>query len=149
MEIKITTKEDLSLKDDEIHISIETNKVTQINKLIEYINLYSKKIKAYKNNEIIELNLNDVITFYSDKKNNYCRTGKEIYRIKYKLCEIENLSNDFIRISKSTIVNINYIKCFDIGTTGSVIVKLNDGTNEFVSRRKIKDVMKYLDERSI
>ena len=68
MEIKITTKEDSTLKDDEIHISIEANKVTQINKLIEYINLYSKKIKAYKNNEIIELNLNDVITFYSDKK---------------------------------------------------------------------------------
>ena len=149
MKIKITTKKDSTLKDDEIHISIETNKVTQINKLIEYINLYSKKIKAYKNNEIIELNLNDVITFYSDKKNNYCRTREETYRVKYKLYEIENITNDFIRISKSTIVNINYIKCFDIGTTGSVIVKLDDGTNEFVSRRKIKDVMRYLDERSI
>ena len=88
MEIKITTKEDSTLKDDEIHISIETNKVTQINKLIEYINLYSKKIKVYKNNEIIELNLNDVITFYSDKKNNYCRTKEETYRVKYKLYEI-------------------------------------------------------------
>ena len=138
MEIKITTKEDSTLKDDEIHISIEANKVTQINKLIEYINLYSKKIKAYKNNEIIELNLNDVITFYSDKKNNYCRTKEETYRIKYKLYEIENITKDFIRISKSTIVNINYI-----------IVKLDDGTNELVSRRKIKDVMRYLDERSI
>lgn len=149
MKIKITTKEDSTLKDDEIHISIETNKVTQINKLIEYINLYSKKIKAYKNNEIIELNLNDVITFYSDKKNNYCRTKEETYRVKYKLYEIENITKDFIRISKSTIVNINYVKCFDIGTTESVIVKLDDGTNEFVSRRKIKDVMRYLDERSI
>lgn len=149
MEIKITTKEDSTLKDDEIHISIEANKVTQINKLIEYINLYSKKIKAYKNNEIIELNLNDVITFYSDKKNNYCRTKEENYRIKYKLYEIENITKDFIRISKSTIVNINHIKCFDIGTTGSVIVKLDYGTNELVSRRKIKDVMRYLDERSI
>ena len=108
MKIKITTKEDSTLKDDEIHINIETNKVTQINKLIEYINLYSKKIKAYKNNEIIELNLNDVITFYSDKKNNYCRTKEETYRIKYKLYEIENITKDFIRISKSTIVNINY-----------------------------------------
>lgn len=100
MEIKITTKEDSTLKYGEIHISIEANKVTQINKLIEYINLYAKKIKAYKNNEIIELNLNDVITFYSDKKNNYCRTKEENYRIKYKLYEIENITKDFIRISK-------------------------------------------------
>lgn len=148
MKFNFVKKINDNLETDEINITIEANSSTEIEKLIAYIGEFSKKIVAYKNYEIVLLNMNDVIVFYSDKKNNYCRTSEGTYRIKNRLYEIENMSNDFIRISKSSIVNIYQVEYFDIGETGNIEVKLKDGTNEFVSRRKIKDVMKWLDERS-
>ena len=54
-----------------------------------------------------------------------------------------------MRISKSCIVNISHIKCFDLNQTGKIIIKFDDSTEEIVSRRKARDVLFYLDERRI
>ena len=56
-------------------------------------------------------------------------------------------SNDFLRISKSCIVNIKQVKSFDIGKNRNIIVRFFDNSKQYVSRRKIKEVMNYLDER--
>ena len=56
------------------------------------------------------------------------------------------MSKNFIRISKNCIVNIEHIKNFDISKTGSII-NLDDNTFKIVSKRKIKDVIYFLDER--
>ena len=71
------------------------------------------------------------------------------YKIKNRLYEIENCSEDLIRISKSCIININHVTSFDMGEKGRIAVKLDDGTKEIVSRRKIKEVINFLDERGI
>ena len=54
-----------------------------------------------------------------------------------------------MRISKSCIVNISHIQCFDLSQTGKIIIKFDDNTDERVSRRKARDVLFYLDERRI
>ena len=52
-----------------------------------------------------------------------------------------------MRKSKNCIVNIEHIKNFDISKTGSIIINLDDNTFKIVSKRKIKDVIYFLDER--
>ena len=135
--------------ENEVNILIENTDNIDINDFINYINTYNNKIIVSQDNEKLQINFNDIILFYSDKKNNYCRTKKGDYKIKNKLYEIENYSKYLIRISKSCIVNINHVLSFDMGETGKIIIKLDDNTNEIVSRRKIKDVMRFLDERGI
>ena len=54
-----------------------------------------------------------------------------------------------MRISKSCIVNIKHIKCFDLSHTGRILIRFDDNTEEIVSRRKARDVLFYLDERRI
>ena len=44
---------------------------------------------------------------------------------------------------------MKHLDSFDMGKTGVIIVKLDDGTEEIVSRRKIKEILKYIKERSI
>lgn len=61
--------------------------------------------------------------------------------------EIEKLSVNFFRISKNCIINIKHIENFDVSKTGQIKINLDDDTFQLVSRRKIKDVMDYLDER--
>lgn len=135
---------------NKINVLIEETDNIDIKDLEKYIIDYNKrKIIVSQENELLPINFQDIILFYSDKKYNYCKTKEGKYRIKNKLYEIENYSKDFLRISKSCIINIKHVKSFDMGQTGRVIVNLDNDTNAVVSRRKIRDVMNYLDERGI
>lgn len=154
MKILLKQNKRKELEKNEINVTIEySNENAEVNDFIQYISNYDKqknKIVVNKDNELIQIDSKDIILFYSDKKYNYCKTINGEYKIKSKLYEVEKMGKDFIRISKSCVVNINHVKCFDISETGRIVVKFNsDITEENVSRRRIKDVMNYLEERSI
>lgn len=124
-----------------------------VNKLIEYIeqfqNKTSRRIIVSSEGIIKEINIDDIICFYSDKKYNYCKTKEKSYKIKSKLYEIEKMDPNFLRISKACIVNSKQIKFFNLNETGRIIVVFNDDSEEVVSRRKVKSIMEFLKERSI
>lgn len=151
MGIKIFTN--ISKEFKETTLTITAPILTEeIQGIIEYASnsKVPSKIMANKNNEIYFIKIEDIICFFSQDKYNYIRTKDGIYRLKYKLYEIEEVFNskDFIRISKSCIININQVKCFDTNTLGTLIVKLNDNTQEIVSKRNVSQIMKLLRERS-
>ena len=154
MNIKISSLKDDNLKEDEVEILIKSpNTNENIKNLIEYINLFGKqqnqKVLINNDNMLIKINYEDVICFYSDKKYNYCKTKEKTYKIKSKLYEIEKMDPNFIRISKSCIANSKHIKCFDLSETGRIVVIFDDESKEFVSRRKLRSIMEFLEERSI
>lgn len=151
MKITINKSINKTLENDEINLNIEiANENVNITNFIKYINNYTnEKVIVSDEYQLRQIALKDIICFYSDKKYNYCRTNQSNFKIKSKLYEIEKMSNSFIRISKGCVINIEQVKTFDIGETGKLVVKFYDNTEEIVSRRKIRDVMNYLDERSI
>lgn len=151
MNIKINTNISDEFKEVSIIINApELSEETQ--KLFQYIssiNSIPTQIIANKNNEIYFIDLDEIICFFSKDKYNYARTKKDTYKIKYKLYELEdNLKQkNFIRISNSCIINVNQVECFDTSILGTVLVKMKDNTQENVSKRNIKSVMKFLKER--
>lgn len=154
MKINVISKVSKDSKSDEVNIILEfPNQNDEIEKLMKYIKDYEwnskKKIVVRQNYELLEIDYEEIILFYSDKKNNYCRTKTGEYKIKSKLYEIEKMDINLIRISKSCIINVKHVEKFYVGETGKIVVKLDDNTEETVSRRKIRDVMNYLDERGI
>lgn len=155
MKINLNKKSNKNLKSDEIYLELQycvENK--EIQNFIEYINNYNKQCKNMvvvltDEYNLIEIDTKDIIMFYSDKKYNYCKVKNNSYRIKSRLYEIEKQNNDFLRVSKSCIVNIKHIEKFDISETGKIIVRLDDSSEEIVSRRRSYNIMKYLEERMI
>ncbi len=151
MNIKIQTNISQEFKETEIIINAhDINKelqelITEITKLSNGI----KEIIGFKNNQISIINIKNIVCIYSKEKTTFCKTKAGDFKIKQKLYEIEELlsSNGFIRISNSCIVNLDYVECFDVGTIGSMVVKLKDGSIETVSKRKISDIMKFLKKR--
>lgn len=153
--MKINLKKNEKLNENEFVIELQYSLETQSFKhLIDYINDYELR---YKNKVIVqddkysllEIEYKDIIMFYSDKKYNYCKTRNKTYRVKSKLYELEQINLDFIRISKSCIINIKHVEKFDISETGKIVVKLDNSTEAIVSRRKTPDIMKYLEDRRI
>ena len=149
MKIELRKLLNSKIPQDSIKINIEynTSQKEEVDNLIKYINRYSKSIFLEDNYIIEEVLYSDIVCFYSENKNNYCKTMKKVYKTKSKLYEIEKMSTNFMRISKNCIVNIEHIKNFDISKTGSIIINLDDNTFKIVSKRKIKDVIYFLDER--
>ena len=105
-------------------------------------------VKKKDYDEII-INKEDIIYYFSDKKNNYCKTKDDTYKIKGKLYEIEKQDSECLRISKSCIINIHKIKKFDMSISGKILIVMENGAKLEVSRRKVADIKEFLDERSI
>ena len=153
MDIKVNTNISKEFNDTIIKIEVTAPEVTEdIQKFLNNISQITKKkeeIVATKNNEIFLLKSKNVYYFYSDEKNNFAKTNDGIYKIKEKLYELEeNLDEKkFIRISNSCIINIDKTKCFDVSQIGSLFAKMEDNTKQEVSKRKIKNVMNFLNER--
>ena len=106
-------------------------------------------IIGMQNNDIFILNVTDIMEFFSEEKNVFCKTKEGIYKLKEKMYYLEEIlpNKDFIRISNSAIININHVKCFNTSIIGKIIVKFKDGTEENVSKRKTSEIMKFLKER--
>ena len=151
MNIKVNTN--ISKEFDEVIINVNTPELTEnlqkiINNLLT-ISSEKEEIVATKNNEIFLLKTKDILYFYSDEKNNYSKTINNTYRIKEKLYELEEQlpKNKFIRISNSCIINVEKTKSFDTSIIGCLVAKMEDDTKQEVSKRRIKNVMKFLNER--
>lgn len=155
MKINLIQKKDNQLKEDEIVIEIHSsNKNQNLNEFIEYLSDYELKnnnrvIVMNEDYTLLEIKYKDIIIIYSDKKCNYCRTKNGTYKIKRRLYEIEKMDENLIRISKSCIINVRHIEKFDVSEVGKIIIKLDDNSQETVSRRKTKQIMKFLKDRMI
>ena len=151
MNINISKSINKLLKKDEVNINIEfPENCEQIESIIKYINEFDKrKIAVFDGYNVVQINNEEIMYFYSDGNYNFCKTKNKEYRVKNKLYEIDKMSNNFLRISKGCIININQVKSFDVGENRNIIVRFYDGSEQFVARRKIKEVMNYLDERMI
>lgn len=117
---------------------------------IEKLSNYKTEIVARKNNDLYILKLEEIILLYSVGGLVFAKTSKDEYKLNYRLYEIEEVlpKDKFIRISYSTIVNKDHITCFAAGIIGSLVVKLDDGTQEYVAQRRVKEIMKILRGKS-
>ncbi len=151
MNIKIHTN--FSDQNNEIEVIINAPQdASEVNQIIETIQAISNQIDTIigeKENKIFIIQVSEIICFYAQEKNNYCKTKEGEFRIKKKLYELEENLNkkQFIRISNSCIANVKFIQNFDLSKVGDIIVHFTDGTNEYVSKRRISSVLKFLKER--
>lgn len=153
MDIKVRTNISNEYQDIEVCINAPAiNQEVQMleNELLSITSKSVKQIIAMQDNDIFIINVSDIILFFSEEKNNFCKTKDGIYRIKEKLYYLEEMLSpkDFIRISNSAIINVNHVKCFNTSIIGKIIVKFKDGSEESVSKRKTSEIMKFLKDRS-
>ena len=128
-----------------------TNYVKRFNKtnnIIESDSQYNKVI-VIDGERIKVIDKREIICFFSKNKSNYCRTKDNVYRVRSSLYELENMNTFFVRISKKCIANTNQVSHFEMNAVGKMVVVFNDKTEEKISRRRIKKIEKYLDERRI
>jgi len=103
MKITIETPQD-NEKDE---IIIRCHSLDQ--QLLDLINTLKNNdtITGYMNDKIVKLSLKDIYYIESVDNKTFAYTIHQVYEIKKKLYELENIYNDYLRISKSTIINLS------------------------------------------
>ena len=78
-------------------------------------------------------------------------TAKSIYRVRQKLYELEELlPRDFLRVSKSTIVNTELIASIKKNITGASEISFRNSTKKtYASRNYIKALIEIMDEKRL
>lgn len=103
-------------------------------------------ISGSMNDKIEVLEQEALIRIYANSGKVYAVTNKGEYTLRLRLYEIEERldSHKFVRISNSEIVNLKHVKNFDLSFTGTICVKLSNGTTTYASRRYVTKIKKLL-----
>lgn len=136
---------------DEPEIVIKCNNdnlsIRRIQKLI--IDYNNNDLVFYKKDIQYFLDITDILFFETNDNNIVAHTIDDIYIVKYKLYILEDkLPINFIRISKSTIVNINEIQSIVKNITGPGLINLKKTYKQvFVSRYYYSNLKNRLKEK--
>ncbi len=106
----------------------------------------TKKIPAYSETGITILSLEDILYFESVDNKTFAYIEKSVFEVKRKLFELETecANTDFLRVSKSIIVNISKIVHLRPLLYGRFEGELNNKEKFVISRQYIGDLRKKL-----
>ncbi|MGM9548317.1 MAG: LytTR family DNA-binding domain-containing protein [Faecousia sp.] len=132
----------------EPRIVILTASMTEdVNEIVKKLSEDAPQIISGMKDEKIEvLEQTDLIRIYANAGKVYVATGKGEYALRLRLYEIEQRLNphQFVRISNSEIINLKKVNHFDLSFTGTICVKLSNGTVTYVSRRYVSKIKTIL-----
>ena len=140
--MKIRIELDSEIKENEVIIKCSelSDEVTRIQKVISELIAEKREMIFYKENTEYYICIDDVLFFETEESLIYAHTLSEVYQVKYKLYELEEiLPKNFVRVSKSTILNINHIYSITRNITSSSLVEFkNTHKKVYVSRAYYK-----------
>lgn len=135
MNIKIVENE------KDLQVLIQCKQVDdQVTRLKSHIELFDYTLQAKSENEIRFVPSVDVLYFESVDNRVFLYTEDNVLEIKQRLYELELLlpAEDFIRISKSQIVNINKISALKPEINRTILATMCNGEQLYISRKYVK-----------
>lgn len=131
----------------EEEIIIRTNTMdSDIINLIYAVKAGRNRITAFYENEIVQLDSKEVYYFESVDNKVYACCEKKVFEIKQKLYELEEIykQTDFVRISKSMIVNISKVSKIVPMFNGRLEGVLCNGEKVIITRQYVTNLKKKL-----
>ena len=118
----------------------------EIKRLKNHIELFDKKLYAKKDNKMFFVNSSDILYFDSVDNRTFLYAEDDVMEIKQRLYELEvSLSDkDFVRISKSQIVNINKIRSLKPELNRTILATMSNGEQLYISRKYVKVIRDML-----
>lgn len=144
-EMKITIETPKPNQEDEIIIRCRALD-EDLMKMICRLKEDESRVTAYQDRNIVKLYPKDIFYFESVDNKVFACCEKQVYEVHFKLYEIEEImsSRDFIRISKSVVVNLSKITSVAPMFNGRFEAKLQNGEKIIISRQYVPEMKKVL-----
>ncbi|MBR3268177.1 MAG: LytTR family transcriptional regulator DNA-binding domain-containing protein [Oscillospiraceae bacterium] len=104
------------------------------------------ELMGYQDEKIVRLNYQDVFYFEANENRVFAYCRSEVYEVKYKLYELEELYTplDFVRCSKSLIVNMEKIESLSPLFSGKLEAHLKNNEKIVISRQYVHSLKEKL-----
>ena len=119
----------------------------QKTKLVEQIERLASEdiLIGYRDSEAVRLLFSEVYCFIVEENKVYALTESERFRLKSRLYQLEEvMPPQFVKLHQSCIANMQKMRRFDASMTGALMVTMQNGYTDFVSRRNLKTVKERL-----
>ena len=137
----------MRIKDNEdlLILQIEFETYEEKEKFLTLINTMNTKIIGYKIDKKYFIQIESIYYIELIDKKTFIYTKEECYESPLWLYQIEEqLDQQFIRVNKSTILNMKYIKSLKADIGSRIIVYLDNQDQILVSRTYAKEFKKRL-----
>lgn len=138
---------DISTEYKEPFAVIHTDKVTaEIQRAVDMLGTNETPVTAFRNEEdIVVLKPDEIYMVRVEDGDTIIYGAKSRYRSRRRLYELsEQLGSKFMQISKTTLVNLSYMDSIEPGFSGTLLLKLRNGSKDYVSRKYLPEFKKYL-----
>ena len=138
---------DISPEYKEPYAIIYADKMTEeIQRIVDTFSTNESPITALRNEEdIVILKPNEIYMVRVENGDTIIYGAGNNYRSRKRLYELcDQLGNQFMQISKSTLINLSYIDSIEPGFGGSLLLKMKNGLKDYVSRKYLPEFKKYL-----
>lgn len=114
--------------------------------LLERIKNHKEKINFQKDSKIVFAELKDILFFESVEDKVFAYMADEVLETKFKLYQLEEeyLPQDFLRVSKAVIMNLNKVKSLSPAFGGRFEAVLKNGYKVIISRNYVPLLKKKL-----
>lgn len=134
---------DIEIKEQEKELQVQIKckqKDTKVERLKSHIELFDQKLQGKNEQQIYNIDFTEVLYFETVDNRAFMYTDKMVLDIKYRLYELEVLlpDKDFIRISKSQIVNVNKIRSIRPEINRTMLLTMCNDEQIYVSRKYVK-----------
>jgi len=117
----------------------------EIQRLIDVIGANESPVTGWNNEELVILQPKEIYMVRVEDGETILYGEKRKYRSKKRLYEIgSQLGNQFMQISKGTLVNLSRMDSIEPGFGGTLLLKLKNGCKDYVSRKYLPEFKKYL-----
>ena len=136
--MKITIEDRLDGQEDEIIIRCKQMD-EHLLKLVYAIKAGSEKLTATRGTDIVQVAPKDIFYFEAVDNKVFLYLEKEVYETKLKLYELEErfVGTDFLRVSKSVIMNLSKVKSLSPAFNGRFEATMKNGEKVIVSRQYV------------
>jgi DNA-binding LytR/AlgR family response regulator len=139
MKLRLVQNQELS----ELEVTVSYPQATaETDNLIRTLRLFEQTIVGKQGDRSHVIPLRDIFYFESVEEKVFCYTEKAVFETAYRLYELETIlpKREFVRISKTSILNLRRVKSFRSGLSGRVETTLKNNEIVFISRSYVKTV---------
>ena len=145
MKVNLFVSRDIKEPYVDIHTNELTENVTKAMSILENDDT-TDMLAVKRGSDIALLELGDIFMLRVEDKQVKVYTINEEYIIKKPLYQVEeSLNTDFVRISKTTIVNLKKMERVAPSLRGMMFIRLKNGLKDNISRKYLPEFKQALD----
>ena len=144
MQLKVKLNIDPSLPEEKAEFWLK-KMTARFERITKELNSEQDFLWCYRDVDAYEINFSQIYAIQIENEKTMICTQNQKYVYRGRLYQVQSvLPNDFIMISRGTIVNYHFIDHLEIINTGNIDALLENGLRVQVSRRRIKDLKERL-----